>query len=52
LIEIADRSARLVREGRELIERPKAISHALMAKALELDTERDKDEHAAATSGE
>jgi hypothetical protein len=46
LIEAADRCTRLAREGRELIERLEAISHELMAKAVELDTERDKGEKA------
>ena len=42
LIETADRCTRLAREGRGLIERLEAISHELMAKAVELDTTRDK----------
>ena len=42
LVETADRCIRLAREGRGLIERLEAISHELMAKAVELDTERDK----------
>ncbi len=42
LIETADRCIRLAREGRELIERLEAISNELMAKAVELDTKRDK----------
>ena len=52
LIETADRCARLARESRELTERLETISHELMAKAVELDSERDKDEQAAAASGE
>ena len=44
LIETADRCTRLAREGRGLVERLEAISHELMAKAVELDTTRDKDE--------
>jgi hypothetical protein len=42
LIETADRCIRLAREGRGLVERLEAISHELMARAVELDTERDK----------
>ena len=33
---------RLAREGRGLVERLEAISNELMARAVELDTERDK----------
>jgi hypothetical protein len=48
LVETADRCIRLAREGRELIERLEAISNELMAKAVELDTTRDKNgKHAA-----
>ncbi|HTT48264.1 MAG TPA: hypothetical protein VMG39_09715 [Pseudolabrys sp.] len=42
LVETADRCIRLAREGRGLIERLEAISHELMAKAVELDTQRDR----------
>ena len=42
LIETADRCTRLAREGRGLIEQIEAISSELMAKAVELDTTRDK----------
>jgi hypothetical protein len=42
LIETADRCAGLAREGRELIERLKAMRNDLMAKAVELDTVRQK----------
>jgi len=42
LVETADRCIRLAREGRGLIERLEALSHELMAKAVELDTNRDK----------
>jgi len=42
LIETADRCIRLAREGRGLIERLEALSNELMAKAVELDTKRDK----------
>ena len=42
LIETADRCIRLAREGRALIERLESISNELMAKAVEIDTKRDK----------
>jgi hypothetical protein len=42
LVEAADRCTNLAREGRGLIEQLEAISHELMAKAVELDTKRDK----------
>jgi hypothetical protein len=42
LIETADRCIRLAREGRALIERLEAIGNELMARAVELDTARDK----------
>lgn len=42
LVETADRCIRLAREGRELIVRLEAISNELMAKAVEIDTMRDK----------
>jgi hypothetical protein len=44
LIETADRCIRLAREGRALIERLEAISNELMARAVDLDTTRDKEE--------
>jgi hypothetical protein len=44
LIETADRCTRLAREGRALIERLEAICNEMMAKAVELDTTRDKKE--------
>ena len=43
LIETADRCSGLAREGRALIERLEAIRNELIAKAVELDTMRDKD---------
>ena len=52
LIETADRCIRLAREGRQLVDRLEAISNELMAKAVELDTRRDKNENAAGESGE
>ena len=42
LIETADRCTRLARMGRELAADLEAISNELMAKAVELDTEQDK----------
>ncbi len=42
LIETADRCIRLAREGRELVQRLEAISNELMAKAVEIDTTREK----------
>lgn len=42
LIQTADRCIRLAQEGKELIVRLEAISNELMAKAVELDTARDK----------
>ena len=47
LVETADRCIRLAREGRGLIARLEAISHELMAKAVELDTHRDKKDKSA-----
>jgi hypothetical protein len=42
LVETADHCIRLAREGRTLINRLETISNELMAKAVELDTNRDK----------
>lgn len=42
LIETADRCIRLARAGREMADSLEAISNDLMAKAVELDSERDK----------
>jgi len=42
LVETADRCIRLAKEGRELLASLEAISNGLMAKAVELDTERQK----------
>ena len=42
LIEAAERCNRLADEGRVLVERLLAISDELMAKAVEIDTTRDK----------
>jgi hypothetical protein len=52
LIETADRCIRLAREGRELIVRLEAISNELMAKAVEIDTRRDKTGKHGAAAGE
>jgi hypothetical protein len=51
LVETADRCIRLAREGRGLIDRLETISHELMAKAVELDTERDKKNASAGRAG-
>jgi len=51
LVETADRCIRLAREGRGLMERLEAISHELMAKAVELDTEREKNSASAGGPG-
>ena len=42
LIETADHCVRLARTGRELADSLEAMSEKLMAKAVELDTKRDK----------
>ena len=51
LIETADRCSRLAREGRGLVEQLEAIGQELMAKAVELDTARDKSEGCAGNTG-
>jgi hypothetical protein len=51
LIETADRCIRLAREGRELVDRLEAISNELMAKAVEIDTTRQKIRKNADTGG-
>lgn len=43
LIETADRCIRLARAGREIAADLEAISNDLMAKAVEIDTARDRD---------
>jgi len=45
LIETADRCIRLAREGRKIADSLEAISNDLMAKAVELDTSRDKNKN-------
>jgi hypothetical protein len=52
LVETADHCIRLAREGRVLVDRLETISHDLMAKAVELDTDRDKSQKAADESGQ
>ena len=42
LIETADRCIRLAQAGRELVTRLESIGNELMAKAVELDTTRQK----------
>lgn len=46
LIEAADRCARLARRGREIAADLEAMSHDLMARAVHLDTARDRNETA------
>lgn len=50
LIETADRCTGLAREGRDLIERLEVLRNDLMAKAVELDTRRQKEEKGAKRS--
>jgi hypothetical protein len=52
LVETADRCIRLANEGRVLVERLEAISQELMAKAVELDTLRDKKAKQGGAAGE
>ena len=52
LVETADRCIRLAGEGRQLVERLEAISNDLMAKAVELDTTRDKNQRGAGGAGQ
>jgi hypothetical protein len=51
LIETADRCTGLAREGRELLERLEAMRNGLMAKAVELDTTRQKAKKSEDSSG-
>ena len=44
LIDTADQCIRLARAGREMAADLEAMSNKLMAKAVELDTDREKDE--------
>ncbi|HEY1474526.1 MAG TPA: hypothetical protein VGF53_10620 [Pseudolabrys sp.] len=52
LVDTADHCIRLAREGRVLVDRLETISHELMAKAVELDTKREKNEQAAGEPGQ
>jgi len=52
LVETADRCIQLAREGRQLVARLEAISNELMAKAVELDTRRDKNQNGAGGAGQ
>ena len=47
LIQTADRCVRLARAGREIAADLEAMSNELMAKAVELDTSREKKQTAA-----
>ena len=47
MIEVADRCNRLARVGRDMVENLEAISNELMAKAVEIDTSRQKNQKAA-----
>jgi hypothetical protein len=44
LIETADHCTRLARAGRDMAEQLEAMSNTLMAKAVELDVSRQRDE--------
>lgn len=44
LIETADECVRLARAGRDMAVRLEAMSNSLMAKAVELDTARQRDD--------
>lgn len=44
LIETADHCTRLARAGREIADELETMSNALMAKAVELDVSRQRDE--------
>ena len=52
LVDTADRCIRLAREGRQLIARLEEISNELMAKAVEIDTKRDKNEKGSDAPGQ
>jgi len=47
LIKTADRCSRLARVGREIASELEAVSNELMAKAVDLDTTREKNQKAA-----
>ena len=52
LVETADHCIRLAREGSTLINRLETISNELMAKAVELDTNRDKSQNTPGEPGQ
>ena len=52
LIEVADRCNRLARAGREMAEDLEALGNDLMAKAVALDTERQKNQQPQLSGGE
>jgi hypothetical protein len=52
LIETADRCIRLKQEGRDLVTRLETIGNELMAKAVELDTTRQKTQKKPGSAGE
>ena len=52
LIEVADRCNRLARAGREMAENLEALGNDLMAKAVALDTERQKNQQPQLSGGE
>ena len=47
LIQVADRCSRLAQAGREIVDDLEALRNELMAKAVELDTNREKKQKAA-----
>jgi hypothetical protein len=47
LIQTADRCSRLAEAGREIVADLEALRNELMAKAVELDTDREKTQKAA-----
>ena len=51
LIETADQCSGLAREGRALIERLESIRNDLIAKAVELDTDRERAEKKSGNTG-
>ena len=52
LIETADQCSGLAREGRALIERLESLRNDLIAKAVELDTNRQKAEKQTGSAGQ
>ena len=52
LVETADRCIRLAHEGRQLVQRLETISNEMMAMAVQLDTERDKNQKPAGEPGQ